>query len=387
MYTFFIIKERKFYYLKELCFASFFCLSVLILYLSFYSINVNSFLEQYILLPFDLGSERFEKVNFAYILEKISGVYFLFFLIIPLSIICINYLMVKKKLKDFNLLTNFAIGFSIILISLFYEIHTNNSAMTFVCLPIVTFFLYEMQKKISDNKAIIILYLILIFYSWFRLFQFDPFISFFNLILIIILILIFKYKKINLFSVQNLLLIYLLSSTFYYFQTSIEIRKYKDINYNMIRKSFDGYKIDDKFKNVKWLTSYNSSEKYEVDLFNSKLDILKNLDKNFIFISDYQIFNSILELKDYSPVKYWHTGVSYPDKDSDHRTKFENFFMNKIIQNNVHYVLVDKRASVFKEKIEDFIFLKKCSKKIEKTVNNNVKIYKLDKLCLKSINN
>ena len=387
LYSFFVIKERKLYYFKELCFTSFFCLSVLIFYLNLYSININTFFEQYILLSLDLGSERFEKVNINYILEKISGIYFLFFLLIPLSFNFINYFTIKKKFEDFNLLINFFVSFSIIFISLFYEIHTNNSSMTFICLPLITFFLYEIQKKTSENKVIKILYLILVFYSWLRLIQFDFFISFLNLIFLFILISILKFKKLNLFCTQNLLLIYLVFSTFYYFQTSIEIRKYKDIDYTMISKSFDGYKINDKFKKVKWLTSYGTLEKYEIDLFNSKIGVLKSLDNNFIFISDYQIFNSILDLKDYSPVKYWHTGVSYPDKDSKYRANFENFFLNKIIQNNVHYVLIDKKASVFQEKIEDFIFFNKCSKKIEKKVNNSLKIYKLNNLCLKSIKN
>ena len=83
----------------------------------------------------------------------------------------------------------------IILISLFYEIHTNNSAMTFISLPIVAFFLYQIQKQIEDIKLLKYVYIILIFYSWFRLFQFNIIISLLNILFIFVIIIFFNSKK------------------------------------------------------------------------------------------------------------------------------------------------------------------------------------------------
>ena len=91
--------------------------------------------------------------------------------------------------------------------------------------------------------------------------------------------------------------------------------------------------------------------------------------------------------KDYSPVKYWHTGVSYPEKQSKYRIKFENFFRNKIINNNVKYIIIDDKASVFKESIKDYKFLQMCSKVINKDNLYNIKMYQLNKLCLKNFSN
>ena len=45
-------------------------------------------------------------------------------------------------------------------------------------------------------------------------------------------------------------------------------------------------------------------EEDEIKDYLFKIDLLKKkLDNNFIFITDYQIYNNILNLKDYSPVK------------------------------------------------------------------------------------
>ena len=74
-----------------------------------------------------------------------------------------------------------------------------------------------------------------------------------------------------------------------------------------------------------WIANYGINQDDEIKSINYKINLLKELDGNFIFISDYQIFNSILGIRDFSPVKYWHTGVSYPDITSHNRSNFEIF--------------------------------------------------------------
>ena len=182
------------------------------------------------------------------------------------------------------------------------------------------------------------------------------------------------------------MIIYLIFSSHYYFQTSVDFRKYKDVNIINKNLAFDGSKIDKKFSNVQWFTSYGINEKNEVEIINHKINLLKKLDGNFILISDYQIFNSILGLKDYSPVKYWHTGVSYPDITSHNRLDFEIFFKNKLIDKNIKFIILDNKASVFEEKIDDYKFLYECSKMIKKTSDYNIKIYELDNFCLRKLN-
>ena len=73
------------------------CIIILILYLKIYSINYSIFFDQYILLSLNLGSNRLENLDFNFILEKISNVYFLFFLIIPLVVQSFFVLSFKKR--------------------------------------------------------------------------------------------------------------------------------------------------------------------------------------------------------------------------------------------------------------------------------------------------
>ena len=75
--------------------------------------------------------------------------------------------------------------------------------------------------------------------------------------------------------------------------------------------------------------------------------------------------------------------MSYPDKDSKFRLKFEIFFKNKIIKNNIKYIFIDSKASVFHESIEDYDFLNNCSLKINNFDNDNILIYQIDNFCIK----
>ena len=159
---------------------------------------------------------------------------------------------------------------------------------------------------------------------------------------------------------------------------------YKDFDKNHKYSNFNGEVIDQKFKNLQWKTRYNLSKEDEIKDFSLKINLLKSLNDNFIFITDYQIYNNILNLEDYSPVKYWHTNVSYPSKDSKFRLKFEAFFRNKILKNNIKFIIIDSKASVFHEDIEDYSFLKNCLIKINNFEKNNISIYQIDNLCIKS---
>jgi hypothetical protein len=387
LYIIYSIKDKKFHFFKELSLSILACFFLLLLYLKINSINFNDFFEQYIFLSLNLGSSRFENINLKFFLEKISSIYFVIFLIAPLFVNFYYYLLVKNKIKEEYFIINFIIIFSLILIGLIYEIHTNNSAISFMLLPLIVVFIFKIQKQIGQVRFLKYIYFILIFITWLKIFQFNYYISLINIIFIFILCFISYFKKINFLSNQNLLIIYLIFSTFYYFQTSVDARKYKDLNSDYKIFSFDGSRIDKKFANVRWSTSYRLVEKKEIESFKFKINLLKNLDEKFIIITDYQIFNSILKINDYSPVKYWHTGVSYPAKHSKYRIKFENFFKEKLIKNNVNYIIIDNNTSVFTEKIDDYEFLSKCSKIINQENTYNIKLLKLSRMCLESFSN
>ena len=115
------------------------CILSLILILKFNNIKINEFIEQYIYLSLDLGSNRFSILNFVFLKENLFKIYFLFFLIIPLLI---NYFWLFKKFgknidKKINL--NFIISLFLIIICYIYELHTNNSAMSLLFYQLLFF--------------------------------------------------------------------------------------------------------------------------------------------------------------------------------------------------------------------------------------------------------
>lgn len=382
IYIFFFIKDKKFYFFYTIILTVCFCIFILLLFFYLNSIDLKIFINQHFLLAIKLGASRFENVNFAFLREKISSIYFVIFLIFPLMI---NFYFFYKKNKNFfikEIVTlDFYICFGLIFICFIYELHTNNSAMTFLMLPVIIFFIFKIENNLIFTKKFNLnyIYFFLILLCLFKLIQYKPIYFFISLPLVIYLN---KLKK-NSLKIKNFLFIYLIFSTIYYFDTSIVSRKYKDLDNKHEQIIFKGDKINYRFDNLKWNTSYKLSEAVETEyIFNLK-KLLKKINRRFILISDYQIFNILLEYKDYSPVKYWHTNVSYPGKNSEYRKEFEIFFKNKILENYIGYIIIDSRASVFTENIEDFKFLKKCSTRIETNLNS-AKIYRLDNLCIKN---
>jgi len=381
------IKDYKFFSLKLLINTSLGLILSLIFLLKINDIDLNKFIEQYLNLSLNLGSNRFGIIDLNFFQEKLSGIYFLFFLILPLTI---NYYYFYKKV-NFDYITDnkiisidFYISFFLIIISYIYELHTNNSAMSFIALPVVVFHIYQIQNRIKNTDFLNYIYILLIVYSWFRLFQNNYYFALFELIILIIISNFTKFHIKQIFNTQYLLILYLIFSTIYYFHTSIHSRKYKDINIENINFVFNGSQIDKKFKNLYWSTSYKIDKKTEIEDIQYKIDLLKKLKGRFLIITDYQFYNIILDIKDYSPVKYWHTGVSYPEKKSRHRSNFENFFKNKVINNNIKFLIIDKKATVFEESIQDYDFLFKCSSEIIDIDKSIISLYKIDTFCLKN---
>ena len=378
------MREKKFYLLKELLIISVGLIFFLIFSLKVYGIELNRFVEQYIYLSLNLGSNRFVISDLGFFKEKLANIYFLFFLILPLVI---NYFYFSKKSKPSNdykkIKLDFLISLFLIIICYVYELHTNNSAMSFIALPIITFFIYQIQFKTKNIHFLNYTYILLIFYSWLRLAQNNLYFASIELAVLFFVIIFFILKNKKIFYSQSLLIIYFIFSTIYYFQTSIDSRKYKDVHSDSKNLIFDGAKIDKKFRNLDWHTSYQENKTSEINNFILKINLLQELDGNFILITDYQIYNIILNFKDFSPVKYWHTAVSYPDKKSKYRLNFEIFFKNKIIKNDVKYLIIDNKASVFEETIEDYGFLYKCSKKTNNLDDEIILVYQIDSLCIK----
>ena len=181
-------------------------------------------------------------------------------------------------------------------------------------------------------------------------------------------------------------MVYLFISTCLYFEKYIKIRAWDDLSKNQLSKSFDAGLIDAKFKYLKWKTVYYEDAEDEKKLIFSTLNYLKNLDKNvnYILISDYQIYNAVLNKKDFSPVKYWFENATYPSKNHRLREKFEMFFKSKITKNNVSQIIIDNTAKFKSEELFEFSWLYNCLEKRNNfTQDEIIDVFLIKNNCIK----
>ena len=385
LYAYYCFSFKNLIAFKYLLLSSFLYVLLIFSIFIYGEVDIDIFLEQYFLISFDLGNNRFVQSNLESVLENISNIKFLVFLIIPLLINYIHSIKLKDKRTNFFVNYNSISIFLLIIISILYELHTNNQAMTFMIIPLLTFYLYKIQEVTLQTNLLRVVYFLMIVFCFYRIVKNDT-----AYILLVLPLLVYFFfnkfnKKVVKYNCQFLLITYLLLTTIYYFQNSIHPRKYKDLNNFDKSKIFDGGQINKIFDKVQWITSSQKLKKDEIETIILKLNHLKNLNGNFIFVTNYQIFNAILDLPDYSPVKYWYTGNSYPSKDSQYRKNFENFFHKKILENNVEYLIIDLETFLFTESIDDYEYLSKCLLKLQNNEVKNLITYKINKSCLQEI--
>ena len=343
---------------------------VLIFYFFLNGVLIYDIFYQYIIIAFNLGESRFSNLNSHIIYENLSKIFFLFILIIP----SIYFLLKKREISNFIIITG------LVLIIGIYEIHSNNQPITFALLPIFVFLILDSNQKYKSNDNFLkIFFHIIIFYCFFRILRFEIYYIFG---LIIILTYLFFKKK--LFITKNLIFVYFLISTLFYFEKYIKTRAWDDLNKEKMSTYLKGENIHDKLKFLKWRTVYFDNLTDEKNLINSTFNFLKNLDSdtNYILISDYQIYNVILDRKDFSPVKYWFSDATYPSKNKKLRKKFEDFFKSKIIDNNISLIIIDNTAKFKTNELNEFIWLNHCLEKIKFDKNSNVDIFNIKKNCL-----
>ena len=323
---------------------------IFLIYFYFNGVLFQDIFDQYIIIAMNLGESRLNNINLTFIYENVSKLFFLLFMLIPSFYL--SY--VTKKLN----LSVILIGLSLVIV--FYELHSNNQPITFSLLPLfISLFYFFYSKENLELQFIRYFFYIVIVYAFYRILRFEIFYIF--IFISILLIFYFKHKP----SISSLCLIYLFITSCLYFEKYIKIRAWDDLSKNDLIESFDAGTIDPKFKYLKWKTVYFEKIDEEKKLIFSTLDYLKNLDKdvNYLLVSDYQIYNAILDRKDFSPVKYWFQDATYPSRDHNLRKKFEIFFKSKIIKNNVKEIIVDNTAKFKSKELSEFSWLYDCLEK------------------------
>ena len=240
-------------------------------------------------------------------------------------------------------------------------------------------FYYFHSNENLNSKIIKYFFLIIITYCFYRILRFEIF--YIYIYFFILIVFVFK-KEISL---RYYILIYLFISTSFYFEKYVKIRAWDDLRKNEISQSFKAEIIDQKLKYLKWKTVYFKDSETEKKLIFDTLEYLKSLDYDdkYILITDYQIYNLILDKKDFSPVKYWHINATYPSKNHKLRNNFEDFFKNKIIKNDITQIIIDNTSRFKNEEIKEFEWLYKCLNRKIRPSNKNLYIFHLKKDCIR----
>lgn len=356
--------------------SSLLSLFLISLYFIINQVPISLLFNQYIIIAMDLGGSRFDQISLSGIYDNISKLFFLLFLLIPSLIIFIK----NKKINSFIIL----VGLSLIIC--FYEIHSNNQPITFALLPLFLALLHhDLLINSRGSKFIEYFFYIIITYAFFRILRFEFFYLFIYLSILIFIFYnkCFTNKSINL---NYLFIIYLAITTAFYFEKYVKIRAWDDLQKNDLLTSFKGEEIDIRFKHLNWKTTYFKDSNYEKKTINELLIYLEKLDNDYhyIMITDYQIYNAILNRKDFSPVKYWFVGATYPHINNPNREKFEIFFKNKINNNNIQEIIIDGTANFNEDKLNEFKWLSKCltQNKDYFFTSDNIKIYNIRNNCI-----
>ena len=348
------------------------CLFTMIMitaYFYYKNVNIIDIFNQYFVFSFSLGENRFEVLTFESIYENISKIIFLVILIIP----SIYFYFLSKNNNKFLII----VGLNLIII--IYEIHSQNQPITFSLLPfMLSLFYFFCIEENFNTKFIRCFFYIIIVYAFYRILRYDIIYLFVFIILSVVYI---AYKR----KFSYLILTYLFITSSFYFEKYVKIRAWDDLNKNSLTKSFDASIIDSKLDGLQWSTVYFEDTEKEKRIILENLNYFKKLDNSvkYILVSDYQIYNLILNKKDYSPVKYWFLNHTYPDKNHKLRKDFDSFFKEKIISNNISLIVFDNTAELKDKDLVDFDWLYKCSnQKVNGEIPNNLIVFKININCI-----
>ncbi len=367
-------KDKKVLYSQLI--GSLFFITFFLIIIKFLGIKFIDIYEQYFLMPLNEYNFR-EKTFDTSIFSTSQKIRYVIFLIIPSIIIFFSKL--KEQFKNDDDKLYFFLIFGLFCTSIIHESYTWNQATTLGFLPFIAALIIKLLD--TKNKILIYLFYFLNLGLILRLTSSD----FYYLILLLIPIFIFK-TKLNFFKpkINFLILFYITLTTLIYYDKLIDTRKWHDIyNPNWKQSSIDAGLLDKKLNGLRWISN-NPDTKEEFLKTKKNIKYIKeNLnDENFIIITHYQIYNMILDVKNFSPVKYWWADSSYPISNEKLNNKFNNLFIYKIKENNIKRVIILDDAVIGDFDIQNFNWLLKCST-LEKGASSNFRIvYKINKPCL-----
>ena len=281
------------------------------------------FLEQYILFPISVGEGRFdylEPISFTRFFLRFKLIHFGTIVLIATIIKNIKEKTQYVKSNEFIIIiTLITCGYGFIT----HQLMTINGIFIFFLIPIFFGFSHIFYSKyFSDRKYILYLIIIIV-----------------------------------------------IGSTANYGYKYIHKRDFWDLQNVSLKNAINAEELDVMLKGLKWKTVlYPENPKEEISNLKEVINIIKKDDRKKSLITDYQIISVILSMYDYSPSKVWFEFHVNPSGGTKYYDVYKNFFINKLIENNIEIIYVIRPLWGGKYTVENVLnkncFIKKNITKI-----------------------
>jgi len=144
-----------------------------------------------------------------------------------------------------------------------------------------------------------------------------------------------------------------------------ENKKFMELSDVDLKLAVKAENFDKSLKDLKWITPYNINPAEEIkNLIEIKEIILSDNTKKII-ITDYQIFPSVLKLKNIAPNK-WFDSMSVPSRNNKYFNIYKNFFIESLRIQKIKTLYIHKD----KERYLKNIFNNDCYTK--ENINKNL---------------
>ncbi len=326
-------KNLEIFFTLTISTSIFFLLFLIFFY--FNSISIQSFLDQYINYPREIGSSRYSEFNYNFknvILDfKFIHIIFLLFLIINIRKLINN----KKFYKEINFKV-FLILLLLFISLIQHQLLTKNQEFVFFLIPLFSAFVHI---ELNNLK--------------------------------------YEYKK---YLIYFLVAICLLTTFKYHVRFNLE-KKFHELNNVNFKNTVKGKTLDKKFKGLNWITPGKKTKKKveeEIQLIKEILEILKDDKQKKMLFTNYSFFSVLLEEK-MNSVTRWFPGDSsaFPTKESKFYEHYKNFLLKQIKYKKIINIYII--SDVSEKNLLDYVPLE-CLNKTR--IHKHLLKFKINNKCL-----
>ena len=272
--------------------SSFISILTFCLIIYFYKIPIESVIVQYFLFPISLGETRLEWL-LPFEFQRFVFRHKLIYIALSIPI----FLLIRSLSKNFSSILNndnliFILLIGTLLLFITHQLMTINGLFIYFLIPIFAAFSHVYSNQLKNKK-----------------------------------------------NLTYFFLIFSLVSTIYYHEKYISKRDTLILRNLDLNKAVDAKILDDKFKNLKWITHhYPNNPNVEINNLINTINLIKNDERKKMLVTDYQFISVILDINDHSASRIWWRHHIYPVPNTKYFKYWKDFLLNKISKEKIEII-------------------------------------------------